>query len=100
MSLRNPKIKLTIIRRKDAAARLGAKSTWFHERVKAGLIPPPINLGLRAKGFVEHELDQVLAFMVAGKSNAEIKILVDHQVKQRQKLLEGTGYELITPTDD
>ncbi len=85
------KYQIILLRRADALKRFGAKSTWFHDRVKAGLLPPPVSLGARAKGWPEHELDQVLAFMVAGKSDDDIRTLVNHLVDQRKNLVQGAA---------
>ncbi|MCE2028997.1 helix-turn-helix transcriptional regulator [Sessilibacter corallicola] len=85
------KYQIILLRRADALKRFGAKSTWFHDRVKAGLLPPPVSLGVRAKGWPEHELDQVLAFMVAGKSDDDIRTLVNHLVEKRQQLTKGVA---------
>ncbi|MFL0798214.1 MAG: AlpA family transcriptional regulator [Cellvibrionaceae bacterium] len=76
--------KLTISRRPDVLSRFGIGNTCLHSRIKEGLIPPSISLGGRSVGWLDHELDQVMAAMVAGKSKDQIKMLVDQLVDQRK----------------
>lgn len=76
-------IQIKIKRRPEVLSRLGIKNTCLHDRIKAGLLPPPIALGGRAVGWLEHELDQVLAFMAAGKADADIRLLIEHLIAQR-----------------
>ena len=80
--------QLRIERKPETRSRYGLSSTTFHVRINDGLIPPPISLGGRAVGFPAHETDQVIAFMVAGKSKEEIRTLVEHLLEQRQRMLE------------
>jgi prophage regulatory protein len=58
------------------------KST-FHNRIKDGLIPPPISLGGRSVGWIEHETNAVLEAMISGQSDNEIKSLISNIIKER-----------------
>ena len=61
------------------------------KRVSDGLFPPPIPLGgARAVGWLEHETNQVLAAMAAGKTASEVRKLVKDLVHAR-KTLSKTG---------
>lgn len=80
--------QLRIERKPETLSRYGLSRSTFHARIIDGLIPPPISLGDRAVGFPSHETDQVIAFMMAGKSKDEIRLLVEHLVEQRQRTLE------------
>jgi len=75
-----------IDRRPEVLDRFGIGNTCLHNRIKQGLMPPPIPLGGRAVGFLRHELDAVLAAMVAGKSQEQIKALVCELVDQRKSV--------------
>ncbi len=77
-------IQIKILRRPEVLARLGIGNTLLHNKIHDGLMPPPLPLGGRAVGWLEHELDQVLAFMVAGKGKEELRALVAHLVAQRK----------------
>lgn len=64
-----------------------SKSTLY-KRIKDGLMPPPVNIGLRAVRFLKHENNAVFAAMAAGQSKEEIKILVKNLIKERKTLTE------------
>jgi prophage regulatory protein len=76
--------QINIIRRPEVLKRFGIANTSLHSRVKESLIPPPIPLGSRSVGWLEHELDQVLSFMIAGKSKDDIRALIGHLIDQRK----------------
>jgi prophage regulatory protein len=76
--------QLIFNRKPEVLKRLGISKTTFHLKINQTLLPPSIPLGARAVGFLQHEIDAVLAAMVAGKSNAEIKLLVLELVAQRK----------------
>ena len=81
---------IKLLRIHDNRARYGGISkTTFYGRMKEGLIPPPISLFGRSVAWLEHETDQVIAAMAAGKSKDEIKTLVLSLIEQRQELLEN-----------
>ena len=74
-----------INRRPEVLNRFGISNTHLHNQIKAGLMPPPIHLGgPRAVGWLQHELDAVLASMVAGKPKEHIRKLVKQLIDQRQ----------------
>lgn len=74
-----------IARKPAVFEQFGFGNTHLHNLINKGLMPPSINLGgARSVGFLQHELDQVLAFMVAGKSKDDIRALVSHMVDQRK----------------
>lgn len=78
-------IHYQIIRRPKVLSRFGISNTHLHNQIHAGLMPPSISLGgERSVGWLEHELDAVLAAMVAGKSQDHIRALVGHLVDQRK----------------
>ena len=82
MQSHTPQIQFN--RRPEVLSRLGISNTTLHKKINDQLLPPPINLGSRSVGWLEHELNQVLAAMVAGKSQDHIKALVGHLVDQRK----------------
>ena len=85
---------IQIARKPDVFRQFGFGNTHLHNLINKGLMPPSINLGgARSVGFLQHELDQVLAFMVADRSKDDIRALVSHLVDQRKKAAEGIGHE-------
>ncbi|MBR9909679.1 MAG: AlpA family phage regulatory protein [Gammaproteobacteria bacterium] len=82
-----PTLHIRFSRRPEVLKRAGFSNTTLHQRIKAGIWPPAVPLGpsgTRAVGWVDHEIDQVLSAMVAGKSEAHIRALVSHLVEQRK----------------
>ena len=77
-------INSKINRRPEVLKRFGISNTTLHNHIKAHLMPPPISLGARSVGWIEHELDQVLNAMIAGKPPEHIRALVNRIVGQRQ----------------
>lgn len=77
-------ITLKIQRKPYAIARTGWSKSTLHNRINEELFPPPISLGARAVGFLEHEIDQVIAAMVAGNSKSHIQKLVRSLISSRQ----------------
>lgn len=59
------------------------KPTSVYQQAKAGLFPPPIKLTERSSAWVESEVAAVNAARIAGKSDAEIKQLVNQLVALR-----------------
>jgi len=53
--------KLNILRRKQVEARTGLSRSTIYIRIQEGTFPRPINIGVRAVGWLEHEIDQWLA---------------------------------------
>lgn len=82
------KIQIIIERKPEVLKRFGISNSSLYARINEGLLPPPISLGYRAVGFLSHEIDEVLAAMVVGKSNDEIRLLVAELVAKRQQLPE------------
>ena len=81
----------TISRKPATAAKFAIGFTLLNSKINDGLMPPPISLGARAVGWIDQELDQVLAAMIAGKSQDQIKTLVSHLVDQRQSMEMGAN---------
>ena len=82
MSIKLPQFR--ILRRPDLLDRLGIGNTCLNEKIAEGLIPPGLTLfGGRAVGWPEHEIDLILAAVVAGRSKEQINSLVKLLVADR-----------------
>ena len=73
-----------IERNLEVRARCGLSRSTLHRKIQEGSFPPPISLGGRAKGFLEHEVSAWISAMAAGKSDSEIKELVSSLIASRQ----------------
>ena len=78
---------LTLVRSPDARAVFGnlPTSTW-HEWIASGLMIPGVSIGARSVAYPHHELQAIAAARIAGKSDDEIKTLVQDLVKSRATL--------------
>jgi prophage regulatory protein len=76
-----------IQRKSEVLIKFGLPRSTFHSRIKAGLMPPPISLGARAVGWLSTEIDLVLAAMIAGQDQGQIKQLVTALVAKRKNSL-------------
>ncbi len=73
-----------IERKPEVLEKTGLSRSTLHLRIKQGLFVPPISLGARAVGWLSTETDTILAAMVAGKSQAEIKQVVCQLIAARK----------------
>ncbi|GAB1145549.1 helix-turn-helix transcriptional regulator [Shewanella algae] len=80
---------LTFIRKPTVLARLGLSKSAFYERLNMGLLPPPIALGNRAVGWIEHEINIVLNAMATGISDGELITLIQQLIAKRKQNLKA-----------
>lgn len=59
-----------ILRRAEIEARFGLKRSTIYDAVKAGTFPAPINLGARAVGWIESEIEQWIEGRIAASRKA------------------------------
>lgn len=52
--------KLSILRRKQVEKRTGLSRSTIYFRINEGTFPRPVNLGARAVGWLENEIDEWL----------------------------------------
>ena len=53
-----------ILRLPIVKARTGLSRSTIYQRVSAGTFPKPVNLGARAVGWLESEIDEYLAALI------------------------------------
>lgn len=64
---------LNILRRKQVEARTGLSRSTIYLRVSEGTFPKPVNLGARAVGWLEAEINGWLASRVEESRNPTTK---------------------------
>ena len=74
-----------IIRLPGVSRTTGLARSTIYLRIEQGLLPKPVSLGGKAVGWPATEISQINAARIAGKSNEEIKNLVDELENQRGK---------------
>lgn len=67
---------MTIVRRKQAEVATGYSRSTIYLRIAQGLWPRPVSLGARAVGWLASEIEALNAARIAGKSDADIRVLV------------------------
>jgi prophage regulatory protein len=85
----------TLIREPAVRQALGlsaVRSTY--DQMEAGLLPRPVSIGLRAKGWPKSEIETIIAARVAGATTQQVRDLVKTLVAQRTlafKLVPGNA---------
>ena len=74
-----------INRRPEVLERIGLSKSTLFNRIKLGTFPPPISLGCRAVGWLEHEVDATLSLMSAGYNENQLKALVSELINKRKE---------------
>ena len=77
----------TILRLPAVKAAIGLARSTLYLRVEKGTFPKPVNLGARAVGWPAREVYAINAARIAGKSDREIRSLVD-SIHDARKVLE------------
>jgi prophage regulatory protein len=74
----------TILRLPAVKAQSGYPRSTLYLRISQGLWTKPVRLGTRAVGWPSNEVAALNAARIAGKTEAEIRLLVDRLVSARK----------------
>lgn len=80
--------KLKIIRAPEVMNQTGLPKSSLYKKIKDGEFCQPISLGSRAVGFVQSEVQEVIAATISGANSNQIKKLVSGLVASRPELVE------------
>jgi prophage regulatory protein len=61
--------KLSILRRKQVEERTGLSRSTIYLRIQEGSFPRPVNLGARAVGWLENEIEEWLVVRLEIRNN-------------------------------
>ena len=75
-----------ILRKKEIRGLYGLSITTINNRIKEGLLPPPVNLGGRAVGFISKEVQVVISAMALELPKDKILELVVQIIENRKKV--------------
>ncbi|MDN3490553.1 MULTISPECIES: AlpA family phage regulatory protein [unclassified Pseudoalteromonas] len=78
---------LKLIRTKELMEIVPWARTKQQEKIKAGLMPPPISTGQRGVAYYETEINATLAVTIVGYNDEQIKKFVSELVARRKELL-------------
>ena len=79
--------QIQIIRVQEVLAITGIPKSSLYEKIKQGLFCPQISLGARSVGFILSEVKAVMALMINGADENELKMRIANLVMQRTDLL-------------
>ncbi len=77
-------MSVSILRISGLLARTGNKRSTAYDRIKKGLLPPPISIGGATSGWPDNEIDAINAARIAGQSDDQIRKLVKGLVAARK----------------
>lgn len=78
---------MSILRKPELKAETGWRSdASVSSAVRAGLLTKPVQLGPRSVGWPDYEVKAINAARIAGKTDAEIKTLVNRLHAKREQL--------------
>ena len=75
---------LTLLRRRQVELRTGYARSTLYLRIKQGMWPRPVRLGIRAVGWPAGEVAALNGARIAGLSDAQIRTLVNELVAARR----------------
>ncbi len=81
----------TILRIPDAKNKSGYSRSTIYLRIAQGLWTKPVSLGARAVGWPAHEVDALNAARIFGKTDTEIRELVELLHTKRKEQIAGWG---------
>ena len=73
----------TLLRRQAVESLTGFRRATIYQRIKNGLPPRPVKMGLRVSGWSAHEIVHVNKAIITGQSDDQIKALVADLVAAR-----------------
>jgi prophage regulatory protein len=79
---------MQILRMPAVKGRAGHRSdASIYNAIRDGVFTTGVAIGQRAKGWPDYEVDAIISARIAGKSEAEIRDLVDRLHAKRAELL-------------
>jgi prophage regulatory protein len=79
----------SLLRLAAVKARTGYSRSTLYLRIEQGLWPRPVSLGARAVAWPDNEVGSLVAARIAGRSDAEIRELVQKLTAQRVLAAKG-----------
>ena len=76
-----------ILRLPSVKAESGLSRSTIYQRIADGLFPKPVSLGARAVGWLSDEVAALNSARIAGKSDADIRLLVQQLEAKRKNLM-------------
>ncbi|MBA3671862.1 MAG: AlpA family phage regulatory protein [Gemmatimonadaceae bacterium] len=74
----------TMLRLTDVKKRTGLSRATIYAQQAQGVFPPSVNVGVRAVGWIESEVDAVIVGRASGADESTLKKLVELLVSSRR----------------
>ena len=74
----------TLLRRPSVESLTGFRRATIYSRIKSGLLPRPVKMGLRVSGWPARAITAVNEALIAGRSDDQIRTLVRDLVAARR----------------
>lgn len=65
----------------------GISKSTLHNRINSGLFTPPVSIGARAVAWPSNEVESITSAIIAGKTEADIKLLVKVLIQKRKEVV-------------
>jgi len=75
-----------LLRPRDMKAVTGVCKTTVYQRVKDGLLPPPVKIGPKSVAWPALEINTIVAAQIAGKPDSVIRALVRQLITDRKEM--------------
>ena len=85
-------LQISIKRKSDVIARLGIGRSTLQNRINDGIFPPPISIGGRTVGWLEHEIDATIIAMLSDKPIMELRKDINKIISSRATIQSNDAY--------
>jgi len=76
----------TLIRRPEVQDRTSLSKTAIYDRIHQGTFPPPVPIGSNSVAWATDEIDYIIAAMIAGKSEDDLREIVTALKARRSRI--------------
>lgn len=76
-------MNVNYLRMPTPANKAGHSRSQFYNKIKEGLMPPPVKIGVKSSAWAEHEIEAVNRARLAGQTDEQIRALVSRLVASR-----------------
>lgn len=92
MSNRVSHIRLN--RKPEVLSRFGFSNSTLYNKIQKGLFVPPVHLGVKTSCWPSNETDEIMAAVISGASETQLKDIVSRLIALRTGRVEDQGYDI------
>jgi len=79
-------LQISIKRKSEVLAQLSVGRSTLQNRINEGIFPPPISLGGRSVGWLEHEINEAMAALLLNVTHSEMQSHIKSIIARRKEL--------------